>query len=405
VTDATDDDKPEEEAAETAETSETVADKPAETSADGEGSPDAEAEELSAEEALAAEKALAAEEALAAEKALAAEEALEAEKAFAAEEALEAEKALAAEEAREAEEDEPAASEEEPAAKEDEPAVSEEEPAAKEEEPVAKEPEYAPPNRDGYAADSLHAATGEVLIEAENLSKYYGQFTAVENVSFEVRRGQVVAFLGPNGAGKSTTMKLLTGVLSPDRGQARIAGLSVAHNRIEIAHKLGYLPETGPLYQEMTPIELLRFFGEARGLTRKRCDERIRALVKRLDLESVRGKAIAKLSKGYRQRVGLAQSLLHEPDVLIMDEPTSGLDPNQIRDVRRIIREFAQDKAILLSTHILQEVEAVADRVVFISRGRIVFQGDVQTLLQEGEGSLDAAFARYTGVRYEEVSA
>jgi len=341
---------------------------------------EASAEEASAEEALAAEKALAAEEALAAEKALAAEEALAAEKALAAEEALAAEKALAAEEALAAEKalgarDEPAA------------------PA-----------EDAPPAAEA-TPDSLPTATGEVLIEAENLCKYYGQFTAVENVSLEVRRGQVVAFLGPNGAGKSTTMKLLTGVLSPDRGQARIAGLSVAHNRIEIAHKLGYLPETGPLYQEMTPIELLRFFGEARGLSRARCDERIAALVKRLDLDSVRGKPIAKLSKGYRQRVGLAQALLHEPDVLIMDEPTSGLDPNQIRDVRRIIREFAETKAILLSTHILQEVEAMADRVVFISRGRIVFQGDVQALLEEGEGSLDAAFARYTGVRYEEVNA
>ena len=355
----------------------------AEAEAETETEAEAEAAEEgpSAEEALAAEKALAAEEALAAEKALAAEEALAAEKALAAEEALAAEKALAAEEAR--------AAEKALGAKEEEPP------------PAAKE---APP-AEAPARGNLPNPTGEVLIEAENLSKYYGQFTAVENVSFEVRRGQVVAFLGPNGAGKSTTMKILTGVLAPDRGQARIAGLSVAHNRIEIAHKMGYLPETGPLYQEMTPIELLRFFGEARGLSRGRCDERIAALVERLDLDSVRGKPIAKLSKGYRQRVGLAQALLHEPDVLIMDEPTSGLDPNQIRDVRRIIREFAETKAILLSTHILQEVEAMADRVVFISRGRIVFQGDVQALLEEGEGSLDAAFARYTGVRYEEMSA
>ena len=200
-------------------------------------------------------------------------------------------------------------------------------------------------------------------------------------------------------------MKILTGVLAPDRGQARIAGLSVVHNRIEVARLMGYLPETGPLYQEMTPLELLRFFGAARGLSSAYCEKRIADLVDRLDLHTVRGKAISKLSKGYRQRVGLAQALLHEPDVLIMDEPTTGLDPNQIRDVRRIIRELAKTKAILLSTHILQEVEAMADRVVFISRGRIVFQGDVQALLEEGQGSLDAAFARYTGVRYEEMSA
>ena len=361
MTDATDE-KPEDEAA----------DAGSDAGPEANESPPQDEAEAPAEEAKEAAEEAPAEEAPSAEEASAeeasAEEALAAEKALAAEEALAAEKALGAR-------DEPAA------------------PA-----------EDAPPAAEA-TPDSLPTATGEVLIEAENLCKYYGQFTAVENVSLEVRRGQVVAFLGPNGAGKSTTMKLLTGVLSPDRGQARIAGLSVAHNRIEIAHKLGYLPETGPLYQEMTPIELLRFFGEARGLSRARCDERIAALVKRLDLDSVRGKPIAKLSKGYRQRVGLAQALLHEPDVLIMDEPTSGLDPNQIRDVRRIIREFAETKAILLSTHILQEVEAMADRVVFISRGRIVFQGDVQALLEEGEGSLDAAFARYTGVRYEEVNA
>ena len=249
------------------------------------------------------------------------------------------------------------------------------------------------------AAKESKAATGEVLIQAEKLCKYYGRFTAVEDVSFEVRRGQVVAFLGPNGAGKSTTMKMLTGVLAPDRGEARIAGFSVIHNRIEVAHKLGYLPETGPLYLEMTPRELLNFFGSARGLGGDELSRRVDTMIDRLDLHTVVNKPISKLSKGYRQRVGLAQSLLHQPDVLIMDEPTSGLDPNQIRDVRRIIRELAEDKAILLSTHILQEVEAIADRVVFINKGRIVFQGSVEDLREQGAGNLDDAFASHTGAR------
>ncbi|MGE0708129.1 MAG: ABC transporter ATP-binding protein [Planctomycetota bacterium] len=236
-----------------------------------------------------------------------------------------------------------------------------------------------------------------MLIQAEDLCKYYGSFTAIEGVSFEVRRGEVVAFLGPNGAGKSTTMKILTGVVAPDRGEARIAGLSVIHNRIEVAHKLGYLPENGPLYLDMTPRDLLRFFGEARGLHGSRLADRVADVVEKLDLSTVLNKPIEKLSKGFRQRVGLAQALLHEPDVLIMDEPTSGLDPNQIRDVRRIIREMAEDKAILLSTHILQEVEAVADEVVFISRGRIVYQGSVDGLRATSDGSLDDAFAAHTG--------
>lgn len=270
--------------------------------------------------------------------------------------------------------------------------------AAKGASPPREEPQ-PDSTAEAAAKEPKAPAAGEVLIQAEKLSKYYGRFTAVEDVSFEVQRGQVVAFLGPNGAGKSTTMKMLTGVLAPDRGEARIAGFSVIHNRIEVAHKLGYLPETGPLYLEMTPRELLRFFGSARGLVGGELTQRVDTMIDRLDLHTVVNKPISKLSKGYRQRVGLAQSLLHQPDVLIMDEPTSGLDPNQIRDVRRIIRELAEDKAILLSTHILQEVEAIADRVVFINKGRIVFQGSVEELREQGSGNLDDAFASHTGAR------
>ncbi|MCO5171127.1 MAG: ABC transporter ATP-binding protein [Planctomycetes bacterium] len=234
------------------------------------------------------------------------------------------------------------------------------------------------------------------MITASGLSKFYGAFAAVSDVSFEVRRGQVVAFLGQNGAGKSTTMRMLTGMLAPDRGEARIAGLSVITDRLAVARRLGYLPENGPLYDEMTPGELLRFLGEARGLAPDRLEQRVAAVRDQLDLGAVMGKAIHKLSRGYRQRVGLAQALLHEPDVLILDEPTTGLDPNQIRDVRKTIRELGRTKAVLLSTHILQEVEAIADRIVFINDGRIVFQGTVEELRRKGEGDLDAAFAAHT---------
>jgi len=237
-------------------------------------------------------------------------------------------------------------------------------------------------------------APSEVLIEARGLTKFYGDFTAARDVSFTVRRGEVVAFLGPNGAGKSTTMRCLTGVLAPDAGEARIAGYSALHDRLDVARRLGYLPENGPLYEDMTPGELLRFLGEARGLEPGRLAARITLVRDQLSLGSVMGKAIHKLSRGFRQRVGLAQALLHDPEALILDEPTNGLDPNQIRDVRQTIGELRRTKAVLLSTHILQEVEAIADRVVFINDGRIVFTGTVAEL--RGSGDLDAAFARYT---------
>ncbi|MCS7024770.1 MAG: ABC transporter ATP-binding protein [Bryobacteraceae bacterium] len=239
-------------------------------------------------------------------------------------------------------------------------------------------------------------ASGEVMIEARGLTKIYGKFVAVEEVSFSVPAGQVCAFLGPNGAGKSTTMKLLTGYLTPTSGSAWIAGINVAEDRMAAAARLGYLPENGPLYLEMTPLGLLRFFGRARGLSGARLEARIADVVKRCALEPVLEKTIRKLSKGYKQRVGMAQVLLHEPDVLIMDEPTTGLDPNQILEVRRTIRELGQSKTILLSTHILQEVEAMADRIVFIHRGRIVYDGTPSSLREE-YGSLEHAFHRLTG--------
>jgi ABC-2 type transport system ATP-binding protein len=234
------------------------------------------------------------------------------------------------------------------------------------------------------------------MIEADRLSKYYGIFAAVRDVSFQVRRGELVAFLGPNGAGKSTTMKLLTGYLSPSAGVARIAGFDMATHRLEGSSRLGYLPENGPLYPDMTPFSLLDFFAEARGMTRVRKQERMEAVIDLCALGSVIHKPISKLSKGFRQRVGMAQALLHEPDVLILDEPTAGLDPNQIRDLRATMRRLGEEKTILLSTHILQEVAAVASRVIVIHEGLVVYDGPVAELTTGGK-ELEREFQRLTG--------
>ena len=234
------------------------------------------------------------------------------------------------------------------------------------------------------------------MIEADRLSKFYGIFAATREVSFKVHLGEVVAFLGPNGAGKSTTMKILTGYLSPSQGVAKIAGYDMNTQRLEGSKKLGYLPETGPLYPEMTPYSLLDFFAEARGMNKKTKINQIAKAVELCALGSVIYKPINKLSKGYRQRVGMAQALIHEPEVLILDEPTSGLDPNQIRGVRETITRLGQKKTILLSTHILQEVEAMADRVVMINEGRKVYDGLLKDMDPEGLG-LDHVFANLTG--------
>lgn len=233
-----------------------------------------------------------------------------------------------------------------------------------------------------------------ILIEACSLSKYYGAFTAAGDVSFQIARGEVVAFLGPNGAGKSTTMKMLTGFLAPSSGSAKIAGFDMNTQRLQGARRLGYLPENGPLYPDMTPRSLLRFFGQARGMHGLRLEDRIADVVELCDLRAVIEKPIGKLSRGYRQRVGMAQVLLHEPEVLILDEPTSGLDPNQIGEVRETIRKLGETKTILLSTHILQEVEAMTSRVLFISEGRLVFDGAIKDLT--AGGNLDEAFRRMT---------
>jgi ABC-2 type transport system ATP-binding protein len=240
------------------------------------------------------------------------------------------------------------------------------------------------------------APKGKPMIEAVGLSKFYGPFAAAREVSFEVYERELVAFLGPNGAGKSTTMKMLTGYLAPSEGVARIAGHDMFHDRLAGSRRLGYLPENGPLYPEMTPKDMLTFFAEARGMSPKRTKERLEDVIELCDLSTVIHKPIGKLSKGFKQRVGMAQALLHEPDVLILDEPTAGLDPNQIREVRKTMRKLRETKTILLSTHILQEVDAMADRVILINEGRKVFDGGVDQL-RASEENLDFAFHKLTG--------
>jgi len=237
----------------------------------------------------------------------------------------------------------------------------------------------------------------EFMIEAVDITKLYGTFVAIRDVSFAIPAGQVVAFLGPNGAGKSTTMKILTGYLAPTSGTARICGLDVTKERIAAAEKIGYLPENGPLYIEMTPKEMLTFLGRARGLEPARLAGRTEAVIDICSLGDVLEKPIRKLSHGYRQRVGTACVLLHEPEILILDEPTSGLDPNQIRQVRETIRSIGAEKTILLSTHILAEVEAVADRVILIAEGRIRLDGTPAEFRAQGKDDMDQAFYAMTG--------
>jgi len=218
------------------------------------------------------------------------------------------------------------------------------------------------------------------MIVAEGLCKYYGHFAAVNDVSFTVPRQQVCAFLGPNGAGKSTTMKLLTGFLAPTRGRVAICGFSMESQRIAASERIGYLPENGPLYNEMTPRTALEYLAKVRGLRGSHRTERLAYVAEKCNLEEVWNKQISKLSRGFRQRVGMAQAILHDPEVLILDEPTSGLDPNQLVGIRRLIKELGETKTVLLSTHILQEVESLCDRAIMIDQGRLVFDGPTSEL-------------------------
>jgi ABC-2 type transport system ATP-binding protein len=254
------------------------------------------------------------------------------------------------------------------------------------------------------------------VISVSELTKVYGTTLAVDRISFDVPQGQIVGFLGPNGAGKSTTLKILTCYLPPTSGGATIAGFNIFHQSEQVREKLGYLPENCPLYTEMKVEEYLDFRGRLRGMDRDERRKRIDYVIERCWLPSVRKKTIAHLSKGYRQRVGLADALLHNPPVLILDEPTVGLDPAQIRESRKLIRELGGDHTVMLSTHILPEVEAVCDRAIVIASGKIVAQGTPDELRQSRRmqarvlvecrapaKELASALERVSGVREVEV--
>ncbi|HEU4892247.1 MAG TPA: ABC transporter ATP-binding protein [Vicinamibacterales bacterium] len=210
------------------------------------------------------------------------------------------------------------------------------------------------------------------MIEVEHITKRYGRVTAVDDVSFRVERGEILGFLGPNGAGKTTTMRILTGYMPPTDGRATVAGYDVFTHPVEAKRRTGYLPETPPLYPDMTVREYLDFVARIKGVTPKEQKDRVAAVMKRAHIDDVAAKHCSKLSKGYRQRVGLAQALIHNPEVLILDEPTAGLDPKQIIETRDLIRGLAGDHTIVLSTHILPEVAQTCQRVVIINKGRVV---------------------------------
>ena len=215
-------------------------------------------------------------------------------------------------------------------------------------------------------------------ISITNLSKNYGSQKAVNNISFNVQKGEIVGFLGPNGAGKSTTMKMITGYLDADAGNIKVCGINVSKNNIESKKKIGYLPEANPLYFEMYVREYLLFTAGVHQI--KNGKERTEEIIKIVGLTLEANKKIGQLSKGYKQRVGLAAALIHEPEVLILDEPTSGLDPNQIIEIRNVIKALAKNKTVLFSSHILQEVEAICDRVIIINKGNIVADDSLQNL-------------------------
>ena len=221
------------------------------------------------------------------------------------------------------------------------------------------------------------------MIEVVEISRNFGRFQAVSNVSFQVQKSEVLGFLGPNGAGKSTTMKMLTGYLQPSSGDALICGHSVTKQSLKARAKIGYLPESAPSYGEMQVEEFLRFAGKVRGLTGEKLNSQIEKVLEDTSLQTVRKQLIETLSKGYRQRTCLAQSLLHDPPVLLLDEPTDGLDPNQKYEVRKLISQLKEDRTILVSTHILEEVEAICTRAIILSEGKIVGDGTPEELLSK----------------------
>src|SRR5579883_3102070 len=225
------------------------------------------------------------------------------------------------------------------------------------------------------------------MIAVQGLTKRYAHTTAIDNITFSVSKGQVVGFLGPNGAGKTTTMRILTCFLPPTAGTANVAGFDVLKNPMEVKRRIGYLPETPPIYPEMETAEYLRFAGKLKGLSGAELEKRVDFVCGRCFIGDVRSKLLGKLSKGYRQRVGLAQAILHDPDVLILDEPTAGLDPKQINETRDLIKSLAGDHTIILSTHILPEVEQTCEQVIIINKGKLIAIDSVHDLQARARGA------------------
>jgi ABC-2 type transport system ATP-binding protein len=234
------------------------------------------------------------------------------------------------------------------------------------------------------------------MISIEGLTKSYGATHAVRGISFEVPRGQVVGFLGPNGAGKSTTMKILTGYVDPSGGSVKVAGISVPDDPVNARRHIGYLPENNPLYDDMMVDEYLGYIADMRGVPAANRKVAIDLAVEKCGLRAVRGKDISELSKGYRQRVGLAQAIVHNPDLLILDEPTTGLDPNQVVEIRNLIRDLGKEKTVILSTHVLPEVQHMCSRAVIIAEGKIVADGPPDALAAEG-GSINVVVTARDG--------
>ncbi len=223
----------------------------------------------------------------------------------------------------------------------------------------------------------------ESLVSITDLSKKFGSFSAVSGLSFSVNKGEVLGFLGPNGAGKTTTMRMITGYFPPTSGEIEVCGFNVLKNRVESSKRIGYLPEGGPLYNDMTPETFLGFMGEIRGLKGDKLKERMDFVIQKLHLSKVLKQNIDTLSKGFKRRVALAQAIIHDPEVLILDEPTDGLDPNQKHEVRELIKSMAKDKAIIISTHILEEVEAICSRAIVIAGGKIVASGTTDEITRK----------------------
>ncbi len=224
-------------------------------------------------------------------------------------------------------------------------------------------------------------------IVVENLTKKYGPQNAVDNISFQVNTGEILGFLGPNGAGKTTTMKIITCFMAPSEGDVRVENFSIHSSPEDIKKKIGYLPENNPLYLDMHVIEYLEFAGELMGISKSNIQNKIVEMVNVCGLNAEKHKKIGELSKGYRQRVGLAQAMIHDPEILILDEPTTGLDPNQIIEIRKLIRHLGKEKTVILSTHILPEVEATCDRILIINKGKIVADGTPTTLRKQAQGN------------------